>query len=366
MLTIFLSGDVMTGRGIDQILAHPVDPRLHEPYVKDANQYVELAEEAHGEIPEPVGDRYIWGSALESLEQVAPDARVINLETAVTNSEAFWKGKAIHYRMSPANLGCLNAARIDCCNLANNHVLDWGEAGLTETLTSLEQSGLKTAGAGRSPTMARRPAIVPTGEGGRVLVFGLAMPSSGTPPAWDAGEDHPAVAFLPDLSDGSFAQIRKAIESYRRPADTVIVSVHWGGNWDFQIPPDQQRFAYRLIEDAGVDIVHGHSSHHVKGIEVYRDRLILYGCGDLITDYEGISGHESFRGDLGLMYFPELEPGSGALKRLRMRPTVMKRFQLQQPESDEIRWLESTLNREGGDLGTSVKRDSGGWLTLEW
>ena len=72
------------------------------------------------------------------------------------------------------------------------------------------------------------------------------------------------------------------------------------------------RFAHWLV-DGGVDIVHGHSSHHPRPIEVYRDRLILYGCGDFIDDYEGIEGYEQYRDDLVLMYFATLSPATGEL-----------------------------------------------------
>lgn len=130
MLTLFLSGDVMTGRGIDQILAHPADPQLHEPYVKDARQYVELAEQEHGEIITPVDDRYIWGIGLDALQEIDPAVRLINLETSVTSSDRFWEEKRIHYRMSPKNFGCITSAGIDCVTLANNHILDWGYPGL--------------------------------------------------------------------------------------------------------------------------------------------------------------------------------------------------------------------------------------------
>ena len=57
-ITLFLCGDVMTGRGIDQLLAHPSEPTLHEPYVRDARRYVELAEEVHGPIERPVAPSY--------------------------------------------------------------------------------------------------------------------------------------------------------------------------------------------------------------------------------------------------------------------------------------------------------------------
>src|SRR5689334_3911408 len=130
MVTLFVCGDVMTGRGVDQILAHPCPPEIHESYVRDARDYVDLAEEANGPIARPVAAAYIWGDALQELEHVAPDARIINLETSVTTSEDFWRGKGIHYRMHPQNVTCLVAAGVDVCVLANNHVLDYGRAGL--------------------------------------------------------------------------------------------------------------------------------------------------------------------------------------------------------------------------------------------
>ena len=145
LITLFLCGDVMTGRGIDQVLPYPNAPRLFEPYVKSALDYVVLAEQAHGRFPKPVEFAYIWGDVLSEFERVAPDVRVINLETAVTRSSDHWRGKDIHYRMHPDNLPCLTAAGIDCCVLANNHVLDWGYAGLDETLATLKRVNIKTA-----------------------------------------------------------------------------------------------------------------------------------------------------------------------------------------------------------------------------
>ncbi len=129
-LRLFLCGDVMTGRGIDQALPHPVDPVLYEPYVRDAGEYVELAEKAHGAFQRPVTFDYIWGETVQELDRADVDLRIINLETAITSAETQWPGKGIHYRMHPLNIGCLSAARINGCALANNHVLDWGYEGL--------------------------------------------------------------------------------------------------------------------------------------------------------------------------------------------------------------------------------------------
>ncbi|MBU1394726.1 MAG: CapA family protein, partial [Gammaproteobacteria bacterium] len=142
-MTLFLCGDVMTGRGIDQVLPHPGDPVLHEGYVTSAPDYVALAERVNGPIPRPAEFAYVWGDALAEWARIAPDLRIVNLETAVTTRDDWQRGKGIHYRMHPANVPCLTAAGIDCCVLANNHVLDWGYAGLAETLETLRRAGLQ-------------------------------------------------------------------------------------------------------------------------------------------------------------------------------------------------------------------------------
>src|SRR5512139_3377489 len=117
--TLFLAGDVMTGRGVDQILAHPSAPELHEPFVTDAREYVRLAEHASGPVPRGVAPDYIWGDARAEWESMAPAARVVNLETSITRSDDYER-KGINYRMHPDNIDCLRAARLDVCTLANN------------------------------------------------------------------------------------------------------------------------------------------------------------------------------------------------------------------------------------------------------
>lgn len=165
MTALFLCGDVMTGRGIDQVLPHPGDPWLREPYVRDARAYVRLAERHNGLIHRPVPFSWPWGDALAAIDAVAPDARVINLETSITRHAGFAPHKRIHYRMSPDNLPVLGAGRPDVCVLANNHVLDFGRRGLCDTLRLLAKAGFQVAGAGRDLAEASRPAVVPLGSG---------------------------------------------------------------------------------------------------------------------------------------------------------------------------------------------------------
>ena len=365
-ITLFLCGDVMTGRGIDQILPHPGDPHLHEQYVRDAKRYVNLAEERNGLIPGPVGFSYIWGDALGELERVSPDVRIVNLETSITSSDDYWKGKGINYRMNPANIACLTAAGIDVCSLANNHVLDWGYNGLKETLRSLEKAGIKTAGAGSDLKSAVAPAVIEAPGKGRVIVFSCGLASSGIPLSWAAGENKAGVNLLPDLSDKVVLGIGNRIRMIKRQGDIIVVSIHWGGNWGYEIAREQRDFAHGLIDTAGADIIHGHSSHHVMGIEVYQDRPIIYGCGDFINDYEGIGGYESFRGDLSLMYFVTLSPATGRLASLRMIPTMMKKFRVNHASRADAEWLGRTLNREGKRFGTNVVSKEDNVLELRW
>ena len=136
-LTLFLSGDVMLGRGVDQILPHPGNPTLYERQVADARTYVDLAIRANGSIPQPVDWSWPWGDALQLLAHSSCDARIVNLETSITTSDDYVPGKAVHYRMNPANSEALAAVRPDACVLANNHVLDFGRRGLLETLDVL-------------------------------------------------------------------------------------------------------------------------------------------------------------------------------------------------------------------------------------
>lgn len=356
----------MCGRGIDQILRHPGDPSIYEPWMRSALRYVELAEERSGPIPRRVEPSYVWGETLAVLEQTAPDAFVVNLETAVTDQGRPWPGKRIQYRMHPANVSCLSVAGINVAVLANNHVLDWSVPGLDQTLDVLRTAGITPVGAGRSVEEAWAPGALDTPSGARALVLAAGSTSSGIPTEWAAGERRPGVALLPDLSQDTVERIAGVVQSSARPEDIVVVSLHWGENWGYEIPPDRRRFAHQLIDRAGVHVVHGHSSHHPLGIEVYQGRLILYGCGDLLTDYEGIEGYEQYRGDLGALYLPTIDNDSGILQRLELVPTKVERFQLTRPPADDVRWLASTLHREGAPLGTTVATSDNGRLVVDW
>ncbi|WP_166263616.1 CapA family protein [Marinobacter caseinilyticus] len=360
-LRLLLCGDVMTGRGIDQIMPRSVDPILFESVVQSAVDYIALAERRHGPIPRNVEPHYIWGEALPLMQAMSPDVRIANLETAVTTS-GDRQHKGINYRMHPANVACLQAAHLDVCTLANNHVLDWGERGLRETLEVLRDAGIKTAGAGIDLNDAMAPAVQPAGER-RVLIFAGGYRNSGIDPGWAATPHGPGVHLLPDFSSRTAAGIAQAVQSLRRDDDVVVYSVHWGSNWGYDVPEPHRAFAHTLIDEAGVDLVFGHSSHHPKGIEVYRNKLILYGCGDLINDYEGIAGYEAFHPDLRVIYFPLLDHCSD-LKGLDMAVLETGGFALHRAPAEKVDWLGGCLAAVSRESGVGIRSSGDNLLEL--
>ena len=228
---LFLCGDVMTGRGIDQALPHSVDPRLYERYIRDARDYLSLVHRRGGErIDTPVSYDWIWGDALEVWRERNPAIKIINLETSITTANKPWEGKGIHYRMHPENARLFTVPGIDICCLANNHILDWGRKGLVQTLESLDTAGIKTAGAGKNIQSARRAAVVEFGET-RIVVISAGHGSSGVPSSWSATDERSGLYYLDELDERSIGQIKKEVNRVATTGSFVVLSVHWGSNW---------------------------------------------------------------------------------------------------------------------------------------
>ncbi|WP_245583694.1 CapA family protein [Salinimicrobium xinjiangense] len=357
-LKLFLAGDVMTGRGIDQALRYSVEPVLYESYVKDARDYLFLAERKNGDLNVPVSYRYIWGDALKIWRERDPHLKLINLETSITTNDEPWPQKGIHYRMHPKNTELLSVADINHCSLANNHVLDWGRKGLAETMKTLEDSKIAFSGVGKNAREAAEPSVFKIKDK-RILIYSYGSPGSGIPQNWAAKKERSGVNFLPAFDEEQVKEIEVDIARNKEEGDIVIFSIHWGPNWGFNVPSSHRDFAHALIDQAGVDLIFGHSSHHPMGMEVYNNKLIIYGAGDFINDYEGISGHEKYRGELSLMYFPELDLASGDLLKLEMVPMEIKRLSLHKAIRKDAAWLQEVLDRESKKFGLEIGLKNG-------
>ena len=262
-----------------------------------------------------VGPAYPWGDTLTVLRRA--DLRIANLECVLADGGVPAPGKIFTFRSDAKNVRSLVAAHIDVVSLANNHVLDFGTAALMEMLPQLDRHGIQHAGAGADRDAARRP--VSRRVGGVAVGFRAFTDNQED---WDAGPGSPGVYFVPISGPGqSVQELLRLVRHTKSLVQLLIVSAHWGGNWGSEPPPEHRALARELI-DAGADVVFGHSPHIARGVEVYRNRPVLYGAGDFVDDY-AVDPDE--RNDRSFVFL--LESDGGMPRRLQLFPTVIADFQ---------------------------------------
>ena len=296
---------------------------------------------------------YLWSKAQVPLAK-PPDLCLLNLETAVTRSiknPDIPLVKGINYHMHVDNFESIfKGFPVDTphivVTLANNHGLDYGRQAFDqETLPLLTQSTspVRVVGCGHNFGEAARPVVVDTKANDRVEVFAFAAGCSGTPYDWWATDQRSGIVGLPAIRkwedvDEALYIIQRSLQlapsSDARPLR--IISIHWGPNWAMRGSEDKaqlearQQLAHRLIDECGVDLIYGHSSHHIRGIEVYHNRLILYGAGDIINDYEGFenSGEEKYN-RMGAVFVADFDPTTGEWQELYVVPMLMNQLRLE-------------------------------------
>ena len=158
------------------------------------------------------------------------------------------------------------------------------------------------------------------------------------------------------------ARVAAQLAGARQPGDIVVLSIHWGDNWGYPVSLAHRALAEALVAH-GIDLVFGHSSHHPRAAAVMAGRLVLFGAGDLINDYEGIGGKEGFRPELVLGYVADLRRDSGALVALEMLPY---RFRLERADREARDWLARRMNHEASMFGGRVAETPQATLRLEW
>jgi len=319
LLKVLVVGDVMLGRLVDQLFKTRVNDPEHSSYVKRVLSHLGKQHLPHS---------YVWGDMLPYFHSA--DLRIINLETSATTHPEKWPDKAFNYRMHPENLQCLNEARIDYCSLANNHTLDYQVPGMFETMQSLDKSGIKWAGVGKNKEQAQKPTILSFG-GKTMACFSFADHYD----FWAATKEAPGINYIDvdNYTDRDIDEIKMLTAEVRtkEKVDLIAVSLHWGSNYCWQPSPQFVKFAHQLVDNCGVDLIHGHSSHHIQGVEVYKGKPILYGCGDFVDDY---AVDKEFRNDLGFIYQLYLDSQSTKWKSIELVPTKIATFQVTRPGND--------------------------------
>jgi len=218
-------------------------------------------------IEREVGERVDY--VFEHWNQIgAYDIFMVNLENPITRSTAKVE-KEFNFRMPARYIKTLQGAGINVVNLANNHVGDYGLQGLYDTIANLDSAGIRYVGAGRDLDQARTPLIIEL-RGKRIGLLGYY--GSGT---WAATRSRPGVAPRHEPSIISDVQKLRATVNY------LVVSFHWGEESADRPSPEQIRLAHRVI-DAGADLIVGHHSHTLQGIERYKGKVIAYSLGNFV------------------------------------------------------------------------------------
>ena len=308
-IIIGFAGDVMIGRGVDAAIANN-------------------------------GYRYPWGNVLPLLEKT--DINIINLEAALTNSTKKVY-KTFNFKATPDRIETLTTAKVTVANLANNHILDFSEEGLIETIQALNDTGIVHTGAGRNDKEAKKPVILSVKDK-KLGVLGF----TDNEPGWKAGDSWGGVNYIDISNNGDCERALMAIAELRKETDLLIISIHWGPN--MQAEPEQYfiDFAHAMIEK-GADIIHGHSAHNFQGIEVYQHKLILYDTGDFLDDY---AVDPFLRNDHSFLF--KVEVSQKRIEKLVLVPVLISHCQVNLATNEDYKWSIERMQKLSANFGTEV------------
>ncbi|HEY4697021.1 MAG TPA: CapA family protein [Gallionella sp.] len=322
MLTLAFTGDVMLGRLVNDRL------KSMQP-------------------------EQVWGDVLPHLAQA--DLRIVNLECALTTHLQPWSrtDKMFHFRADPEAVRVLQAAHIDACALANNHILDYEEQGLRDTLHILDATGIRHAGAGANAAEAATPAILEAHGDSPCRVALLSYTDN--EPDFAATFEYSGTNYLEvSLHAETLTRIAENIAQARaQGADLVVFSNHWGANFVERPSPEFRSFAKRVIE-LGADIYHGHSAHICQGIEIYQGKPILYDTGNFIDDY---AVHPRLRNDRSCLF--KLMFKKGKLCRIELLPVSLSVARVALASGKEFEAICARMEMLCAEFGTKLMRTDG-------
>jgi len=321
-ITIAIAGDVMLGRHVNEV--------IHER-----------------------GHAYIWGELLPTLHDA--DLFLVNLECALTHERRRWFNKSykrFYFRADPEAVEALRVGRVDFAALANNHIGDYGQTGLLETIAVLDRAGIAHAGAGENLSAAVAPARLTVFDT-RVAVVAFAD----HPERWAAEPSSPGLAFAHISATDKFDPVAEALHNARRDADFVILSMHWGPNFSERPGRHFREFAHKALE-CEADVVWGHSAHIVQGVEVREGKVILYDTGDFIDDY---AVEPNLRNDLSMLFVLRISPPF--IERLELIPVRIRRCQVNPAQGTAREWIVERVRALSAELGTKLEATPTGLRT---
>lgn len=310
-IEINLAGDVMIGRSVNDVISRN-------------------------------DNAYVWGDVLPFFEKT--DINIINLETALTNSE-IKRPKVFNFKAAPDKTKTLVRAKITVVNLANNHILDFSEEGLQETLSVLKKANIGYVGAGLNSEEAEKEVVIEKNNL-RIGILGF----TDNEPGWKSGISKPGTNYI-DVS--SATERKKMVEKIKslkkKKIDLIIISAHWGYNMVEEPPQNFIEFAHEMIH-AGADVIHGHSAHIFQGIELFNNKIILYDTGDFIDDYVI---DPVLRNDLSFLF--NISAGKDGIKSLKLFPVRITNYRVNFAKGNDYEWCIKRMKKLSGKFGTHIK-----------
>lgn len=308
-IVIGLAGDVMLGRMVNEWL-------------------------------QKVPPTYVWGTMLPALQK--NDLNIVNLECAITAYQEAVP-KVFNFKTDPKNVAVLKQGNIHMVSLANNHIRDFGDTGLEDTLSILKKNNIAFAGAGMNIDQAQQAAMVKKhGINIGMIAF------TDNEPDWIATKTTPGINYI---TIGDHATAQAVIKRARPHVDILIASLHWGPNMRERPTQAFIDFAHFLI-DEGVDIIHGHSAHIFQAIELYKNKLILYDTGDFVDDYMVTP---ALRNDLSFLFL--VHATKNGLEKLELIPMHIDMMQVNKASAADATWALERIKALSQERGTVLNDD---------
>lgn len=270
---------------------------------------------------------YIFGDTKDIIKP--DDLFCVNLETTLTDSDDKYPDKVFNYKLKPNLAGVLNTIGIDYCALANNHILDFKQQGLEDTINTLDKLKIKHSGAGKNYI---KPAFF---NNGNIAIFSVS--------------DHflhwkGQGVFIIDINSVSeVLKLKEIIEKESKNAKFRILFMHWGANF-LKTPTNAMKItANLLLQDGTVNIIAGTSSHHIQKIEKINNGIVFYGLGSYLDDF---AVNEEYRSYLGILAKLEID-GNYNLKKFEIIPTKINKREILQvnvaKEQNDIDFINKTI-----------------------
>lgn len=267
-----------------------------------------------------------------------------NLECPITNDGTpALKRPSLLFRAEPENAIAIKKAGFDILNLANNHTMDYGSEGIINTMKTLKKYNVNYIGGGHDYREARKPLYIKK-KGCKIGFLGYSI----FPP-----EGYISFSDRADVAKVYIETLKEEVESAKKNCDFLVVSFHWGKEFEFYAGKMQKELAHTVV-DSGGDLILGHHPHVLQGIEKYKNSLIFYSLGNFVFDRQIPNGTDE-------TIIVKFKIKNKKLQEVNIIPIKIKNCQPYVAEDIEAEYILNRLKMysDGMNIKTNIKKGIG-------